>query len=177
MSTATVRIYMAGKVAKGDEIGNTRDWRIDYVAALRGRGPFEFISPEDPTLDESKPIEVFGHDCHQVKTCDVLIINASTKLGAGTAQEMVIAKHFMKMVLTMLPRDSHHRRTNLKMYDVIVSDWIHPFVYAMSDEIFDNPTALCEYLTDRGVAILTQSRRDLSFIELAIRAYEQSQRR
>jgi hypothetical protein len=176
MDNNCVRIYMAGKVAKGDEIGTVRDWRDEYVQALSTRGVFEFISPEDPSLDESKPIEVFGHDCHHVKSCDVLIIDASSKLGAGTAQEMVIAKYFRKVVLTMLPKDTHHRRSNLKMYDFVVPDWIHPFVYAMSDEIFDSPRDLCDYLAGKGPGITRQPRRDLSFIDDAIDAYEQSRR-
>jgi nucleoside 2-deoxyribosyltransferase len=174
--TQPIRIYLAGKVAKGEEVGSALDWRNQYIEVLKGAGAFDFISPEDPSLDESKPVEVFGHDCYQVKSCDIVVTNASTKLGAGTAQEMVIAKYFVKPVLTILPKDTHHRRTNLMMNGITVPDWIHPFIYAMSDGIFESVSELSTFLGSQGAALTQMNPRGISFIDAAIREYLTSKR-
>src|ERR1039457_5993436 len=152
--TRVTRIYLAGKVAKGAEIGTADDWRQGYVNELSRCGSFEFLSPEDPLLDESQPLLVFGHDCYLVRNCDILVVDASAKLGVGSAQEMVIAKYYGKFVYTVLPKNTHHRRSDLRMYDSIVPDWIHPFVFAFSDRIFDTLDDLAQFFTEKGQALL-----------------------
>jgi hypothetical protein len=173
MSRTKLKIYLAGKVPKGAEIGRTKDWRQEYIEQLPN-GFLEFLSPENPQLDESKPLLVFGHDCYLVKKCDILVVDASSKLGVGTAQEMVIAKYFGKYVYTVLPRDSHHRRSNLYMHDFIVDDWIHPFVFAFSDRIFDDVVGLALFLNEKQNALLNEPLYRLDRIEEAIRQYEVS---
>lgn len=143
-----MRIYLAGKVQKTSEGIDAPDWRADYTRALGNDGHFEFLHPDDPTLDESRPEVVFGHDCWMLQQADVIVVNASEKLGAGTAQEMIIAKHFAKPVLTVLPRGSHHRR-RLELHGQVVEDWKHPFVFCTSDEVFDDLDSLRAYLDDR----------------------------
>ena len=167
-----MRIYLAGKVLKGKEIGSVKDWRLDFIEKLIPFNHFEFISPEDPTLDESKPFEIFGHDCFQIKNADLIIVNASSKLGVGTSQEMVFAKYFNKHVFTILPKDTHHRVSNLQMYDVLVSDWIHPFIYSMSDLIFDSQDQLVEYFKTHNVLEKFPIVKKINIVEEAIYNYQ-----
>src|SRR5215212_1204138 len=148
-----IKVYLAGKIPKGDEIGNLSDWRNEYITLLKDC-EISFISPENPDLDESQPLLVFGHDCVLVREADIIVINAPDKLGVGTAQEMIIAKYFGKYVYTVLPPDTHHRRTNLNMHGRIIPDWIHPFVYAFSDKIFNNIHELVVYIKDNRKGIL-----------------------
>lgn len=166
------KIYLAGKVAKGAEIGSARDWRQEYIDQLSQSGSFEFLSPEDPLLDESQPLLVFGHDCYLVRECDILLVDASTKLGVGTAQEMVIAKYFGKYVYTVLPKDTHHRRSNLQMYDFVVVDWVHPFVFAFSDRIFNSIDHLARFFSEKGQSLLNEPLMRLDRIDESVNQYE-----
>jgi nucleoside 2-deoxyribosyltransferase len=168
----TPKIYLAGKVAKGSEIGSAKDWRSEYINRLSQDGSFEFLSPENPSLDESRPLLVFGHDCYLVRECDILIVDASAKLGVGTAQEMIIAKYFGKYVYTVLPRDTHHRRSNLKMYEFVVEDWVHPFVFAFSDRIFDDINSLAVFFSEKGQMLLDEPLTRLDRIDESIKQYE-----
>jgi nucleoside 2-deoxyribosyltransferase len=170
-SVTRLRIYLAGKIPKGSEIGNTEDWRRSFIEQLSSVGDFEFLSPEDPTLDERYPQQIFGHDCHLVQQCDILVINANTKLGAGTAQEMVIAKYFEKYVVTLLPRESHHRRADLNMHGVVVEDWIHPFVHEMSDYIADSFSEVQACLADNAASLLRRPPKTMKVVDDGIAAY------
>jgi nucleoside 2-deoxyribosyltransferase len=171
MKSTRPRIYLAGKVPKGAEIGTAEDWRSRYIQKLSEFGEFEFLSPEDPTLDERYPRQIFGHDCYLVRECDILIINAGSKLGAGTAQEMVIAKYFQKYVLTVLPRDSHHRRSNLDMHGILVEDWIHPFVHETSDGIAAELDELGRWLLHGCAGLYRNPPKNLKVVDEAIGAY------
>jgi hypothetical protein len=66
-----------------------------------------------------------GHDLAQVKKADVCIGDAQKKIGAGKAQEIVIAKYFKKPVVVVIPKDAHHRKSNVAFHGVVVEDWIH----------------------------------------------------
>jgi hypothetical protein len=168
----TPKIYLAGKVAKGSEIGNSKDWRAEYISRLSHDGSFEFLSPENPSLDESQSLLVFGHDCYLVRECDILLVDASAKLGVGTAQEMVIAKYFGKYVYTVLPKDTHHRRSNLEMHGFVVEDWIHPFIFAFSDRVFDDVDSLALFFSRKGRTLLMEPLTRLDRIDQAIDQYE-----
>lgn len=171
MNATRLRIYLAGKVPKGSDIGSTENWRARYIQAVSRFGDFDFLSPEDPSLDERYPQQIFGHDCYLVRECDIMIINADGKLGAGTAQEMVIAKHFKKYVLTVLPCDSHHRRSNLDMHGVIVEDWIHPFVHETSDKIVADVHELERWLRCNCAELYLSPPKTLEVVDEAIGAY------
>lgn len=170
-SAMSCSLYLAGKLPKGVDRLTAPDWRATYIDAITRAGDFQFLSPDDPTLDESRPQVIFGHDCYLVRECDILVINAEGKLGAGTSQEMVIAKYFNKLVFTVLPRDSHHRRGNFLINDRVVADWIHPFISSMSDRIFDDLDDLCRYLATIHGSLEKIPFKGLSAIDDAIETY------
>lgn len=168
---AVPRIYLAGKVPKGPEIGVVPDWRASYMAALSCVPRLEFLSPEDPSLDESQPLEIFGHDCYLVRCSDIVVVNASTKMGVGTSQEMVIAKYFGKYVYTVLPRDTEHRRSNLQMHGSVIKDWMHPFVVTMSDVVFDDLEGLCAFMVANAESLLDLPVKSIEIVEKGIAHY------
>lgn len=172
-----MKIYLAGKVPKGDEIGSIEDWRMNSASALSQIPGVEFLSPDDPTLDESQPFIVFGHDCYLIKECDAVVVNASAKLGVGTAQEMVIAKYFRKPVVSVLPKDTHHRRLNLPMHAGVVPDWIHPFIFSTSDIVVEDFREATAWLMHYIHAPQDQYIKGIEIIEDAIKAYRESKTR
>jgi hypothetical protein len=172
----SISVYLAGKVAKGSEIGTIADWRALLTKSLTARG-FEVLSPDDPTLDERRPMTVFGHDCLLIQQASLVVVDASTKLGVGTAQEMVIAKHFAKPVVTILPPQSHHRRSNLEMHGYAVDDWMHPFLVAMSDLIVDSEEQLLKVIDDGELGTATKTPKTLTVIDDGIAAYKAAKSR
>jgi hypothetical protein len=55
---------------------------------------------------------------------------------------MLVAKYYGKPVVTVLPRDSAHRKSNTVFHGRLVEDWIHPFVFASSDNIVESAHAI-----------------------------------
>lgn len=168
-----IRVYLAGKVAKGDEIGKIEDWRIRYKEELNEctKEDLFFMDPDNPELDESDSMEIVGHDCNLIKTCDLIIVNAETKLGVGTAQEMLIAKHFKKCVVSVIPENSHYCRKNMNMYGNIIEKWTHPFMDTISDIIFNS---VHELVLDFDIIIEKISKgniKDITIIDKACDYY------
>ncbi len=133
-----MKIYLAGSVPKGnEEAKNFDNWRAKYQEILQKHFKAIFVDPYNRSLDESDFLLVFGADCNHVKTSDLIIVNAETRMGVGTAQEMVIAKYFKKPVVTVLPKNTHHRRSNVVFGSRDVQDWIHPFLHTLSDFVIE----------------------------------------
>ncbi len=157
-----MKIYLAGNVPKGkEEADNFVNWRLEYAKTLKKYFDNECIDPFDRNLDEADFMQVFGADCNHIKNCAFVIVNAEQKMGVGTAQEMVIAKYFKKPVVSVLPKDTHHRKSNLDMNGKIIADWIHPFIFAFSDYIIEDISEVEKIHSE----ILTKKPKDISMID------------
>lgn len=164
-----MKIYLAGSVPKGDEEAKTfDDWRSRYKRSLQKVFDADFIEPYHRDLDESDLLAVVGQDCRHIKQSSMVIVNAEEKLGVGTAQELVIAKYFKKPVISVLPRDTHHRRSRIVFHGKMVEDWIHPFIFAFSDYIVEGVDEI-EGIRDK---IGDSKIKDISVIDAAIRYSE-----
>ena len=129
-----MKIYLAGSVPKGpQEEKEFKDWRQEYKQAINKFWDIEFIMPNTGQMDENDYLLIVGKDSKSIKICDLVIVNASEKIGAGTAMEMVIAKYFSKPVISVIPKDSHHRRSNIHFQGKYrVEDWVNPFIFTFS---------------------------------------------
>lgn len=116
------------------------NWRLRYKEVLEKFLDAEFVFPNSGDMDEADFLLIVGKDSKSIKASDLVIVNAEERLGAGTSMEMVIAKHFGKPVVTVMPKDSYHRRSNLTFQGkYFVEDWIHPFIHTFSDFIVETP--------------------------------------
>lgn len=132
-----IQICLLGALPKGDETRkNWVDWKVKYKEVLQKLSNVHFVDG-DAWRKESDPELTFAHDVYQIKKSDIIIVNAENKLGAGTAQEMVIAKYLKKPVISIIPKDSHHRRSNIVFDGEKIADWIHPLILAFSDAIVE----------------------------------------
>lgn len=140
MYNRSMKIYLAGSVPKGDkEAKNYIDWRKVYIAEIKKS--IKNSETFDPNIFyklEGDSKGVAGADCWNIKESDLVLANAEEKLGAGSAMELVVAKYFSKPVITVLPKDSHHRRSNLEFEGRMVEDWTHPFIETFSDFIIED---------------------------------------
>lgn len=80
--------------------------------------------------------------------------------------EMVAAKYFKKPVITVLPKDTHHRRSNLVFHGKLVEDWIHPFIWSFSDFIVESIEEV-EEIKDKDKLSKAEI-KDISVIDQAI---------
>lgn len=166
-----MKIYLAGSVPKGaEEEKEFRHWRLDYKKILEKFLDAEFIMPDSGDMDESDFLLIVGKDSRSIKLSDLVIVNAEEKLGAGTSMEMVIAKHFKKPVVTVMPKNSHHRRPNMTFQGkFFVADWMHPFINTFSDFIVENVSEI-ERIKDQ---IFNSPIKDISIINQAVAYREQ----
>lgn len=160
-----MKIYLAGEIPKGDaEAKGFADWRKRYISVLGKIFDAEFITPLAGEVDETDSLLVVGKDSKSIKSSDLVIVNAEGRLGAGTAMELVIAKYLKKPVVTVLPKDSHHRRSNLAFNGKLIGDWVHPFVRTFSDFVVQR----IEDVEELKDAILSSPTKDITIIDQAI---------
>lgn len=163
-----MKIYLAGSVPKGDkEAMDFKNWRLEYQEILKNIFDAEFIDPYERELDESDFFGVVGKDCGQIRESDLIIVNAENKLGVGTSQELVIAKYFKKPVVTILPKDSAHRKSNVLFNNINIEDWIHPFIFTFSDLIYES----IEKINKNEIENIKP--KDISIIDRAISHFEE----
>ncbi len=134
-----LKIALLGSIPKGDEARkNWTDWKTEYVEKISLAIPEAQFLHGDLISDNVGPELVVGHDLWLIKNADIVIVHAVSKIGAGTAQEMVLAKSFGKPLISIVPKDTHHRRSNVVFHNVTIEDWIHPFIAEASDYVAEN---------------------------------------
>jgi len=161
-----MRIYLAGSVPKGAEEERTFiNWRLHYKRVLEGIFNAECILPNSGDMDESDFLLIVGKDSRSIRSSDIVVVNAEGRLGAGTSMEMIIAKYFKKPVVTVLPKNSYHRRSNVTFQGkFFVEDWMHPFIHTFSDFIVES----VEDIGGMKDAIFSSVPKDISIIDSAI---------
>jgi len=145
-----LKIYLAGRIPIGNELGVDPLWRENYRQTLEKFIPRVIIF--DPTyrnIDEGNPKAIFGHDLFLIKESDLMLVNAEIPIGLGTAQEMVIAKYFQKPVVSVSPRGSYYSPFEEKINGQRVSNWRHPFLYVFSDWIVEDIKEIEYVLTEK----------------------------
>lgn len=162
-----MKIYLAGSVPKGTaEEKEFVNWRLRYKETLDKFLVADYIMPNSGDMDESDFLLIVGKDSKSIKDSDLVIVNAEERLGAGTTMEIAIAKYFKKPVITVMPKNSHHRRPNMTFQGkYFVEDWMNPFVYTFSDFIVENVVEI-EKIKDK---IFTTSPKSISIIDEAIK--------
>ena len=163
-------IYLAGSVPKGAEEEKTFvNWRLRYKDVLENFFDAQFIFPGAGDMDESDFLLIVGKDSKSIKQSDLVIVNAEERLGVGTSHEMLIAKYFSKPVVTVLPKNSYHRRNNVLFQGkYLVKDWMHPFIHTFSDFVVEEVKEI-EKIKHK---IFQTPTKDLTIIDKAIRHRE-----
>lgn len=168
-----INITILGKVPKGDDIRESFvDWKEEYIAEIRKKLPNANILHGDHIRDDVGSVLVVGHDLWTVKNADLVIVDARAKIGAGTAQEMLMAKYFKVPVIAVIPKDTHHRRTNLTFNGVLIEDWIHPFLDVSSDYVVENAEGAVAWAKDYVDGRIQEPVKNISVFEEAIALFE-----
>ncbi len=168
-----MKVVLLGSIPKGDDVRKSWvDWKEEYVRVIKASvKDAEFIHG-DAISDNAGALMVVGHDLAQVKKADICVVDARQKIGAGTAQEMVFAKHLGKPVVTVIPKDTHHRKSNVTFHGVTMKEWIHPFLEISSDYVAESIEDAAEWI--HGYAELPDNYevKTLSVFDEAIAYFE-----
>jgi hypothetical protein len=169
------KVFLAGSVPKGDdERKQWTDWKANYKNVLSQVDNVEFVDG-DTWKDDTKPFLLFGHATNLVKNADIIIVNAEKKIGnsigVGTAQEIIIAKYFSRPVITILPKNTHHRRSNIVFNDSLIFDWISPFLLSTSDLVVENIHDVLPWIKEYMEYPKNKEIKNISVIDDAITAY------
>lgn len=170
-----LRIMLLGSIPKGDDARKQwTDWKTEYKKILSQLDDVEFVDG-DAWKDETKPFLLFGHDVNLVKISDVIIVNAEKKIGngigVGTAQEIMVAKYFSKPVITILPKNTHHRRSDIVFDGTPISDWISPFLLSTSDLVVETIQGSLTWINEYVENPKNKKIKNISIIDEAIAEY------
>jgi hypothetical protein len=167
-----LKIALLGSIPKGDDVrAEWTDWKIAYKQAIRKQIPEATFIDGDSISDNAGPVLVVGHDLAMVKAADLCVVDAARKIGAGTAQEMMFAKYLGKPVVTVIPKDSHHRKSNITFHGVTMEEWIHPFLALSSDHVAKSIEDAARWIADGS---RHAAPKDMSVYLQAIEAYQQA---
>ncbi len=171
-----MKITLLGSIPKGDDIrAGWTDWKNEYKQGIQKVLPKAVFLDGDAISDNAGPQLVVGHDLSMIKHGDICVVDARSKIGAGTAQEMVIAKHLRKPVVTVIPKDTHHRKSNVTFHGVTLKDWIHPFLYVSSDYVAESVEDAARWIAKYASTDKTKRKvKDFSIFEEAIEQYEKT---
>lgn len=171
-----MKIVLLGSLPKGDEARNDwLDWKPAYIETISKVLPSVEFVHGDAISDSVGTEIVVGHDLYQVQQADICVVDAKSKIGAGTAQEMVFAKSLKKPVVTVIPKDSHHRKSKAVFHGIEMKDWIHPFLKLTSDYIADSINDAAGWLEQYVSSPEDFDIKDLSVFDKAIQTYTATQ--
>jgi hypothetical protein len=172
-----VGIYLAGSIKKGHENPQESFWtENDMVKIQNGFQEYEviFLNPAFRMDNLADQHSVFGRDMTQVFCSHVVFVDARDRRGLGVGAEMMWAKMNKIPVVTWAPKDSHYNKTKATILGVEVDDFIHPFVYGLSDKIVDRLEEgalwIENMLSDPSIEI-----KGVKAIQAAMQYYQESQ--
>jgi len=131
-------IYLAGNIKKEHEKESAVFWtQKDQDILRKGLAPndISFLNPATRMDDLSDQKSVFGRDMLQVYCANVVFVDVRERRGLGVGAEMMWAKMNHLPVLSLAPKNSHYRKKEVTLLDKRVENWVHPFVYSLSDAI------------------------------------------
>lgn len=142
-----MKIILLGSLPKGDEVRkNWVDWKTEYVEKISKAIPQANFLHGDLISDKEGAEVVVGHDLYLIKNCDIAIVHATSKIGAGTAQEILMAKQFKRPVIAIIPKDSHHRKSNIVFHGTLIKDFINPFLFISTDYVAESIEDAIEWI-------------------------------
>ncbi len=140
MMTKKIGIYLAGSIKKGHENPQESFWTESDIALIQNsfqKREVIFLNPAFRMDNLADQYSVFGRDMTQVFCSHVVFVDARDRRGLGVGAEMMWAKMNKIPVVTWAPKDTHYNKTKTTILGVEVNDFIHPFVYGLSDKIID----------------------------------------
>ena len=114
--------------------------------------PLELFNPNSLSISEFDSEKRFVSDLTELLSSSFIILDARNRKSIGVGSELMLAKMCKIPIYTICPVDSHYRKER----------WIHPFIYELSDKIFDSNEKLVYYLNQINKLGKLIIRRDIN---------------
>lgn len=164
-----MKITLLGKIPKGDTAREGFvEWYQEYAREIAAQVPEAVFLHGDLIRDKEGSMKVVGHDLWLVQHADIVVVDAQAKIGAGTAQEMVMAKYFKKPLIAVIPKDTHHRRSNVIFDGVNIEDWVHPFLDVSADYVAESIEDAAAWIRQYVDGAINQEIKDITVFTIAI---------
>ncbi len=141
------KIFLSGSVQKQfKELNKGKSyWESEDENYLKSNLLFKIklLNPNTITIDKNNSEGRFNEDLKMLLDSDLIIADVKDKKGIGIGSEMLLAKIYKILVYSICPPNSHYRK-NISENE----EWIHPFIYELSDKIFDSKKDLVFYLNE-----------------------------
>lgn len=141
-----IKIFLSGSVKKNFSDLNVgkKYWEEDEEERLSNELCFgvKLLNPNTITISKSDREGRFVADLKMLLESDMVLVDGIGKKGIGVGAEMALAKNWKIPVYTIAPRESHYRKVNEG------EEWIHPFIYELSDKIFNSIDEFVEYMNE-----------------------------
>lgn len=159
------KIFLSGSVQKQFKelnMGKTY-WKTEDEEYLRNNlnFPVKLLNPNTITIDKSDTEGRFKEDLTMVLESDLIFVDAKDKKGIGIGSEMILAKMYKIPIYTICPLNSHYRKKISTE-----QEWIHPFLYELSDKIFESKEEMVLYLNRLYKMGKIQNRTEIDVIDV-----------
>lgn len=152
----SVKIFLAGSVKKTfSELDVKKEyWKQKDEQYLKRNldFPLELFNPNSLSISEFDSEKRFVSDLTELLSSSFIILDARNRKSIGVGSELMLAKMCKIPIYTICPVDSHYRKER----------WIHPFIYELSDKIFDSNEKLVYYLNQMNKLGKLIIRRDIN---------------
>lgn len=134
-----VRIYLAGSVPKGNGDLGRQTWSEKDEEQIRSgirASHVETLNPNKSGVSRADFYANFGCDLYLVASSDVVFVDGRGKRGIGVGAEMMFAQMRGVRVVAICPDESAYRRRDVEnLFGEDLDEWIHPFVFGLTDHI------------------------------------------
>lgn len=131
-------LYLAGNIQKSHENSTQLYWTktlCDHLRAVLSPVEVSFFNPAIRSDDLTDQKSVFGRDITQVFCSHALFVDARERRGLGVGAEIMWAKMQGIAVIILAPENSHYRKSEVRVLDALIKNWVHPFVLSLSDAV------------------------------------------
>ena len=119
-----LRIYLVGRITDLPDKGKA--WRENYMKEISHEiESVEYVGPLFEYTNEGDGLAVIREDIKLIQKSDVIIVNATIPFVLGGPMELLLAKYFNKLAITVLSDNSPYYKNGK----------IHPWLKAFSDYI------------------------------------------
>lgn len=119
-----LQIYLVGRITDLPNKGKV--WRENYIKEISQEiENVKYVGPLVEYTNEEEYLAVIRKDIQLIQKSDIVIVNATIPFVLGGPMELLLAKYFDKLVITVLSDNSAYYKNGK----------IHPWLKAFSDYI------------------------------------------
>jgi hypothetical protein len=172
-----IAIYLAGSIKKQHEKMDETYWTDEDMTLIKSslkKYDVSFLNPAFRMDDLSDQLSVFGRDMLLVFSSNVVFVDARDRRGLGVGAEMMWAKVNKIPLISWVPRNSHYHKDQTTILDIPVTNFVHPFVESLSDQIVETLSEGSQWI-DFFISNPSVEVKGIQHIGLAMQHYKESQ--